>query len=196
MAEKNRQTDGRLARSQRTRELIVEAHRALLAAGTTRPTAAMISQKAGVSIRTLWSNFSDMEALLLTTVDQWLAEDEPRRQTVDPDLPIGSRIEQFCDERLRRLEHVSPIARASEPVDKLSVALQSRREKLIAGVRAELQVIFAAELAASEVRDELLDAMTMTTSWAAWSLLRHDLGLSPERARGVMESALRSLVAP
>jgi hypothetical protein len=55
--------DGRTARSERTRNAIVDAHLQLIREGDLRPTADRIAKQAGVSLRALWSHFADMEAL-------------------------------------------------------------------------------------------------------------------------------------
>jgi hypothetical protein len=57
--------DGRFARSARTRLAIVDALRALNQAGDVRPTAARVAERAGVSLRTVWQHFDDLESLLL-----------------------------------------------------------------------------------------------------------------------------------
>ena len=57
--------DGRIARSHRTRRAIVDAMRALHGEGDLRPSASRIAGRAGVSLRTVWQQFADMEALLL-----------------------------------------------------------------------------------------------------------------------------------
>src|SRR5450432_1696016 len=57
--------DGRAARSHRSRRAIVDAMRALHAEGDLRPTAPRVAGRAGVSLRTVWQHFADMETLLL-----------------------------------------------------------------------------------------------------------------------------------
>jgi AcrR family transcriptional regulator len=60
---KSEPTDGRTARSHRSRRAIVDAMRALHAEGDLRPTAPRIAERAGVSLRTVWQQFTDMETL-------------------------------------------------------------------------------------------------------------------------------------
>src|SRR4051794_13288243 len=56
--------DGRAARSVRTRRAIVDALRALHHEGDLRPTAPRVAERAGVSVRTVWQHFDDLETLL------------------------------------------------------------------------------------------------------------------------------------
>ena len=57
----SRRPDGRTARGERTRKAIVEALLALLAEGDQRAAPERIVERAGVSLRTLWTNFKDLE---------------------------------------------------------------------------------------------------------------------------------------
>ena len=189
-----RQTDGRMQRSERTRALIVEAHVALLREGVLKPTAAMIAERAGVSRRTLWSNFRDMEGLLASTVDHWYRLDDELRTEIDLDAPLNARIEAFCAERERRLVNIAPAARAAVLGEPDYVALRKSREGHIRRVRTDLERVFAPELAEVPEPQVLVDAMTVATSWNAWSLMHDDHGYPAEHCRRLMEHALRALL--
>lgn len=189
-----RQTDGRLQRSERTRALIVEAHVALLREGVLKPTAAHIAERAGVSRRTLWSNFRDMEGLLTSTVDYWFRLDDGLRSEIDPDAPLDERISAFCAERERRLVNIAPAARAAVLGEPDYAALRTSRQGHINRVRTDLERVFATELAEADEPVVLVDAMTVAVSWNAWSLMYDDHGYPAERCRRLMEHALRSLL--
>lgn len=190
-----RQTDGRLQRSERTRALIVEAHVALLREGVLKPTAALIAERAGVSRRTLWSNFHDMEGLLTSTVDYWFRLDDGLRGEIDPHAPLEERIVAFCTERERRLVNIAPAARAAVLGEPEYAALRRSRQGHINRVRTDLERAFATELAEAAEPQVLIDAMTVATSWNAWSLMYDDHGYPADRCRHVMEHALRSLLS-
>src|SRR5215212_2568003 len=108
-----RHSDGRIARGERTREAIVEAHAALLREGVLKPTAKAIAERAGISPRTLWINFKDLETLLEATTAYWLDADAALRTPVDASLPLDERIEHFCRQRGHRLELLAPAARSA-----------------------------------------------------------------------------------
>lgn len=191
-----RQTDGRMQRSERTRALIVEAHVALLREGVLKPTAALIAERAGVSRRTLWSNFRDMESLLGSTVEHWFRLDDELRDEIDPTLPLEDRIRAFCAERERRLVNIAPAARAAVLGEPDYAALRSSRAGHIKRVRSDLERVFSLELARCDDPEVLVDAMTVAVSWNAWSLLHDDHGYRADRCRRLMEHALRALLAP
>src|SRR4051794_7539538 len=65
-------SDGRTARSQRTRDSVVEALLDLLNAGNPRPTAREIAEQAGVSLRSVYVHFDDLEDLFLAATGRHL----------------------------------------------------------------------------------------------------------------------------
>jgi AcrR family transcriptional regulator len=73
--------DGRTARSLRSRRAIVDAMRALHAEGDLSPTGPRVAERAGVSLRTVWQQFADMEALL---VEANRRDDEILRSLLGP----------------------------------------------------------------------------------------------------------------
>src|ERR1044072_5768679 len=56
-------TDGRSARAARTRDAVVEALLSLLDEGNLRPTARQVAERAGVSLRSVYVHFDDLEDL-------------------------------------------------------------------------------------------------------------------------------------
>ncbi len=90
-----RHSDGRIARGERTREAIVEAHAELLREGVLKPTAKVIAERAGVSVRTLWLNFKDLETLLEATTAYWLDADAALRQA-DRRVTAAGRADRRC----------------------------------------------------------------------------------------------------
>ena len=55
--------DGRSARAERTRRAMVDALLGLIAEGDLKASPERIVERAGVSLRTLWTNFKDLEGL-------------------------------------------------------------------------------------------------------------------------------------
>lgn len=55
--------DGRIQRSERSRQVIIDAMLALINEGVLIPTAQHVADRAGVAIRTVFRHFDDMEAL-------------------------------------------------------------------------------------------------------------------------------------
>jgi AcrR family transcriptional regulator len=187
--------DGRTARAQRTRAAIVDAHLGLLASGDLKPTGERIAEAAGVSLRTLWTSFKDMETLFSAAgqrlIERQLAVFEP----IDPALPLPDRVQAFCRQRARMLEILAPAARAAVLYEPFSAALRRNRTIELGRVRDELVQLFGTELAvAGDGGEELLRALHVTSTFASWNVLRDNLGLSIDAARGVMARTVGALL--
>ncbi len=188
------QSDGRAERRLRTQRAIVDAHTELLRSGEMRPTAARVAERAGVSVRTLWAAFGDMEGLLRATTEFWLAADDELRAQIDPMLPLGERIARFCAERARRLENISPAARAAALMEADSEALRESRRGHVGRVLHDVERTFGPELDACPDRTAAFDALVAVTSWSSWSMLRDDLGRSVSASRAAMVCAVESIL--
>jgi len=187
--------DGRTARAERTRRAIVDAHLELLNEGDLRPTGERIAERAGVSLRALWTNFKDMERLFAATGERLMERQEAEFRPVSPDLPLPQRVAEFCRQRARLLELIGPAARAARIREPFSAQLRRNRSWYIATVRAEIETLFVAELdAAGEGRTELLDAFIITCTSSPWSMLRDDLGMTVDQATGVMARTIGALL--
>ena len=187
--------DGRAARSHRTRRAIVDAMRALHAEGNLRPTAPRVAERAGVSLRTVWQQFADMETLLVeaTRRDHEILRSLVRR--IDPDQPLPDRIAQFVSQRARVLEQMTPSWQAAR-LHGRSEELHRNTGRVIAAARVELEAVFAAELAqlSGLRRKHLADALHATSIWSFWESLRTELALTPEQADGLVAATFTALL--
>jgi TetR/AcrR family transcriptional regulator, regulator of autoinduction and epiphytic fitness len=184
--------DGRTARSERTRNAIVDAHVSLIGNGDLRPTADRIAKLAGVSLRALWSHFADMEALFAASGQRVLDRRDASFEPISPDLPLAERISAYCHQRARMSEMIGPAARAAALKEPFSPALQRYRKAHVERVRDELRTLFAAEINDDA---ELLSALTAVSMWNTWDTMRTPMELSPDAAREVLTRTIESLLA-
>jgi TetR/AcrR family transcriptional regulator of autoinduction and epiphytic fitness len=184
--------DGRTARSERTRNAIVDAHVSLITDGDLRPTADRIAKLAGVSLRALWSHFADMEALFAASGQRILERRDASFEPVPADLPLPERISAYCRQRARLSEAIAPAARAAALKEPFSPALQRYRKLHVQRVREELATLFAAE-----IRDDaaLLSALTAVSMWNTWDTMRTPMELPPDAAREVLTRTISALLA-
>ena len=187
--------DGRTARAQRTRAAIVDAHLGLLASGDLKPTGERIADGAGVSLRTLWTSFKDMETLFSAAGQRLIERQMEVFEPIDAALPLPDRVDAFCRQRARMLEILAPAARAAVLYEPFSAALRRNRTIELGRVRDELVQLFGVELAnAGDGSEELLSALHVTSTFASWNVLRDNLGLSVDAARGVMRRTVGALL--
>ena len=188
--------DGRTARAERTRAAIVEAHLALISEGDLRPTGERIAERAGISLRTLWTNFKDMETLFEASGAELLRQQDAAWRPISPTLPLAKRIDAYCRQRAKLLQLIAPSARAAQMREPVSAQLRRNRLKHIDRVRDEVEQLFADELdRAGTGREQLLNAVVAVSMWPAWSMLRDGLGLGVDPARAVMARTVAALFA-
>jgi AcrR family transcriptional regulator len=187
--------DGRSARSERTRRAIVAAHLGLIDEGDLKPTGERIAERAGVSLRTLWTNFKDMETLFAATGELVKERQDSMYRPISPDLPLTERVEEFCRQRTEVLEMLAPSARASQLREPFSAQLRKNRAGNIARVRVQLEEVFAPEITmAGAGREQLLNALTVASTWSAWSMMRDELHMAIDDAREVMSRTVAALL--
>jgi len=185
--------DGRTARSERTRNAIVDAQQQLIREGDLRPTAERIAKQAGVSLRALWSHFADLEALFAASGERVLREAAEGQRPVSTKLPLPDRIDAYTKQRARLLEQLAPNSKASALKEPFSETLQHYRRAHMNRARDELAALFAAEIKGDE---ELLNALTAVTASATWSMWREVMKLSVAASRAALSRTVTALLTP
>jgi AcrR family transcriptional regulator len=190
--------DGRAARSHRTRRAIVDAMRALHAAGDLRPTAARIAEVAGVSRRTVWQHFDDRETLMIEAGRRDLEVLLGHLEPIDPAVPLPQRTARFVDHRTRVFEEMAPAWRAARLNEPFSPQLKRSRRQVLTLARAELRTVFSAELnrlpepGATELLDALVGVLGTCMYWEA---LRTDACLEIDAARRTVTGVVSAVLA-
>ena len=186
--------DGRQARSLRTRDAVVRALIDLIEAGDLRPTARAVAGHAGVSERSVFQHFADLETLFAAAADHQVA----RFGTLagPPSGSFRERLSAFISRRAEILEAITPVRRAALLYEPFSDEISSRLARSHETFRRQVQQAFAPELTRRPSRDraELLEALACLTSWASWETLRRTQRLSPGDARNVMTRMLEALL--
>jgi AcrR family transcriptional regulator len=186
--------DGRNERSRRTREAVVDALLALHDEGDLTPTAQRVAAKAGVALRTVYGHFNDMETLYAEAGERELRRLYAVAEVVPTDLPLPERIARFCTSRARVLEYLMPVMRATRLREPFSPQLARNRARYIASADAEVERVFARELAGPH-GPKMLDALYLATGGPAWDALRTDRHLDPPAAEAVMRRTVTALLA-
>ena len=174
---------------------MVDALLALIAEGDLKASPERIVERAGVSLRTLWTNFKDLEGLYAASSSRLIELQEEQYRPVDANAPLAQRVTSFCQQRSRMLEILAPAARAAQLRLPYSAQLRRNRSVHHARMRDELELVFARELDdAGEGREQLLRALLLNTTWPAWSMLRDDLLLDVPTSTGVMTRTVNALL--
>jgi AcrR family transcriptional regulator len=188
--------DGRTARAIRTRRAVVDALLALLTEGDLRPGGERIAERAGVSLRALWANFADLETLYAAAGQRQLEQQGELARRINPRLSLDQRVAALCRQRAQVLEFLAPIARAAQLREPFSAQLRANRARQYQIARDELAHLFERELTGAGAQaGELLTAMTVATTWPAWSVLRDDFELGVPAAQKAMARTLNALLS-
>ncbi len=192
-------TDGRTARAHRTRQAVAEALLSLIEGGQLRPTSKAIAERAGVSERTIFQHFEDLDTLFRVAADR-LGERIVRRMAfVSDEGPLGERIDGYLRELSSLNESMTPIRRASRLHEPFSPVLTSALGSLRENRRRGIRRVFAQEIDRMADRSEqhqAVESIALIASWSSWDNMRHNSGYSIDEAMHVMEFAIRAVLAP
>jgi AcrR family transcriptional regulator len=187
--------DGRTARSLRTRHSIVDALLGLVEDGE-QPSVPAIAKRAGVSSRAVHVHFrtvNDLHAALVERVTGLVIE---RLAVIDPAEPLDARIDLLCGQRARINEDLGTVLQAADGYERTSPAIAAGRDFGRQASRAQLQRVFAAELAARPpgTAQRIVAAVDALLTHSSWHLLRTTHGLSPDEARLALRDGVRALL--
>lgn len=185
--------DGRSARAQRTRDSVVSAVLTLAGSGNTRPTAREIADAAGISVRSVYVHFDDLDDLFRAAADRHLEQMAEILQPVDAELALDERVAASLEQRALIHERFGPVRRAAEQWAPQSPALAEVLRQGRAVSRRDIDRLFGTELEGRADHDLALSAITALMSAATWDTLREQ-GLSTAAAREVVAHAVHRLL--
>jgi len=191
--------DGRQERTLRSRRAICEACLDLVQAGVLQPSADQIADRAGLSRRSIFYHFKDLAELYDAVVEAGMRRCAPLLEEIPRSAPVAARVTKLAAVCARFLEATTPFRRALAAQALAGPASgQALRvvRTLLRQQRDAVAALFGDELAALGVpeRAELVEALAAAVSPSSWEHLRTSRGLSPPRARGVMERTLAALL--
>lgn len=187
--------DGRHARSERSRQAMVDALLDLLRTGTLRPSSAQIAERAGVTQRTLFNQFGDMDSLISAVA----ARQTERVLSLLPSAGEGTleeRVDRYCDGLALLLDetmHVRwAVVTSSTPMAPAASAVGTARQFM----RHRLADAFAPELAPLDevATGELIDALEIETDPIVWRMRRVQQELTTDQARAVVARSVLALL--
>jgi AcrR family transcriptional regulator len=193
------EVDGRRLRRERNRLAVVDALLALYRRGNLRPSSAEIAEEAGLSPRSLFRYFDDVDDLCRAAV----ARQEQEALALlaveaAPGDPLEVRVAALACQRLRLFAAIAPAAAVSRIEAPFQPALADELGRSRAYLRRQLRLLFAPELRAMapEAAEAALAAADVLCSFESYQLLRHAQGLSAARAGAALRTALTALFAP
>lgn len=187
--------DGRTLRRTRNRQRVIIALLDIVREGVLDPSVADIADRAGVSHRSVFRYFDDINDLVSTAIDHEVEQALPLTEI--PDLGMGSldrRIDSWVDMRLRLYTATYQVGRVAR-----------FRAPEIRSIDESMKVIY--QLGVTKMRNHftteldllgpdggfVLDAATVLTSFEAFDLHKRIMEHPTERIRQVWHLALHEL---
>ena len=188
MPDKNKKPDGRLLRSERSRQLIIDAMQELVAEGVLVPTAQTVADRAGVGIRTVFRHFADMETLFATMDVELRASYEDLFLGGDRAGTLPERILHAIERRAAAWEKLSSIMLSTRAQMWRSPVLQKNYARNQRGLRKDLAA-WLPEIA--DLTAERREAVDAAASFETWDRLRSQQGLSKKASMEVVHEMLK-----
>jgi AcrR family transcriptional regulator len=186
--------DGRSLRRERNRQDIVDALLGLIENGETEISAALIASKAGLSERSIFRYFDDVNDLYRSVCD--LAFSKEIEYALIDDAGVGSldtKIENFVNQRVRIYtmnEKIAPAARSfafKNPIIKnqLVVGRKLLRTQIIKHFAEELSVFDKQQ---QQVAVAIIDSLT---TFEYYDMMRSDQKMSVQTIKSVLTESIR-----
>lgn len=191
------ETDGRRRRRLHNREAVVDALLDLYREGNLRPGTDEIAERAGLSPRSLFRYFDDVDDLASAAVARQQTRALPLLPiAVGPDAPRPLRIKALVDQRFRLFDevgHSAAVTRLRAPFQPILAALLADNRAFL---REQVREFFASELGTlrpARAR-EVLAALDILASYESTDLLLRDQGLTLAQAKSAMVSAIAAVL--
>lgn len=190
--------DGRRARRERNRAAVVEAMFELIGEGHTPPSVDALSERAGVSVSSVFRYFDNLDDLLQQTVSRYFERFAPLFDVpAVADGDLDDRIAALVDARLGLYEAIHPIARVARvrapDQPQLATVLAQTRQTFAAQVREHLAPDLAERSPADA--DDRVALVDTVTSFESWDLLTGTHGRSRRQVRRAWIAGLRALLS-
>jgi AcrR family transcriptional regulator len=186
------EVDGRRLRREQNRDAVLDALTELFAEGAYQPNANQIAERAGLSPRSLFRYFDDVDDLNHAAIDRQLAAARPLLDVgVPPDAPTVTKIERLVDARVRLFETIAPAARSARVCAHRHAVVATQLREGRSYLRHQVARLFAPELGRDRA---LLPAVDVLCSFETYELLRTDQGLSRTKTVGALVAALHALL--
>lgn len=189
------ESDGRKLRREANRETVLDALVELYRDGQFEPSSAEIAERAGLSPRSLFRYFDDVDDLSHAAIDRQLRNARPLLDVgARPDEPTDTKVQRLVEARLRLFEVIAPPARAARVCAHRHPVIAAQLHESRSFLRHQLKRLFARELAGD--RANLLSAVDALCSFETYELLRTDQKLSRAKTAAALADALTALLDP
>lgn len=185
-------TDLRVLRGMRNRAAVVDALIELIDEGELTPTAALIAERAGVSLRSIHNLFEDLDDVSRSVADKTFAAVAELWRPNPTEGPLELRVRAFVPQRAALVERSLNVYRASLLSAHASEPVAERIAFVSEFFRGVVQNTFAIEL--RRAPPWKLEALDSITSIDGWVRLRIHQGLTVAQAKRVLARTVPAIL--
>ena len=190
--------DGRTARRDRNRDAVLDAVIELFTEGHVGLVAADVADRSGVSLRSVYRYFDDLDALARAAIARQMERFGPIAELDGLGQgPLDDRIDRIVEGRLRLYDAIGATRRAAIQRAPSNPILAEQLERTRVALAEQAEAMFAPELtalAATERRD-VAPAVDLLLGFESIDQLRRAQGLDEAQTRRVLRTALTRLLA-
>lgn len=189
--------DGRTARRDRNRGTVLDAVIELFEEGNLSPGVHEIAHRSGISLRSLYRYFDDVDRLIATAIDRRLQESRAALSPEPPgEAPLTDRVAQFCRARVALFEDLRVVYNAATVRGGLDQEVADGLGRLRRSLSDQMEQMFAPELGLLD-RDDLRTAtltLDLVSQFDSLALLRESRGLTVEDTVAYLADAFVELL--
>ena len=197
--EADSRVDGRTARRDRNRLAVLDAVLELFEEGNLNPGVHEVADRSGVSLRSVYRYFEDLDDLITAAIDRHL---ERTRPLFDIDRigegPLAERINRFTERRLRLFDAMRVIYRASRVRAASDPDVQSGLMDTYQWLGEQTHKMFAPELERLDDDGSRTDArhtIDLLSQFDSLEHLRHRCGLDRDETVDFLRRSLTTVLA-
>lgn len=190
-------SDGRNARRETNRLLVIDAYLDLVQGGNPFPSVDELSERSGVSHRSVFRYFTDRGAMARASIErQHERMKELIDRHIDPDSAFDRRADELIEKRLDFHQVAWPTAQLCRVLALTQPVVQDELTTNRAKLRAEVKRTFRNEFRGLSVADarETLALLDVTLSLEAIDLLKRDQAFSRPRVKRTLHRAVVSIL--
>ena len=187
------EADGRRLRRDRNRDVVVQTLLGLYREGVLDPSIDEIAARSGVSARSVFRYFDDVDALADAAITHQLLDVAHLLPiSAAPADSFAARVVAAAHQRATLFDAIGSAGIVSRLKAPFNHVVAERLRENRASLRHQLAGLFATELATAPAHR--LAVLDVLTSFESWQLLRHDQGLSPAEAEAALGAAITELL--
>lgn len=189
---RDRSDDGRHQRSEKSREKIISAMLLLISQGNMNVSAAQVATASGVSIRTVFRQFEEVDEIYRQIIARLEEQLMPKLLAPYQSRGWKRQLAELIGRRADIYEYVMPFKVSSAVRRFKSIPLMDDHARFVTLERAGLKAVLPATISDNRT---LLAALDNATSFESWRRLRQDLKLDTKAARETMLFSVNAIIS-